>query len=512
MFQQTTNDHSQIFDLVIIGGGINGTGLARDAAGRGLKVLLCEQNDLASATSSASSKLIHGGLRYLEHYEFRLVREALHEREVLLKIAPHLVKPLRFRLPHAPHLRPAWMIRIGLFLYDYLARRETLPGSRGIRLNGQSPLKPEFTRAFEYSDCWVDDARLVVCNAIAARDSGATILTRTCCTGARREQNYWSIDLSSQDKHSGLEQQKTISSRCLINATGPWVSSFIEQKLQLKPEYGIRMIKGSHLVVPRIHDGSEAYILQSNDKRIIFVIPWLNKWSMIGTTDIEYDKNPGEACITDKEISYLLSLANQHFKCHLTAEDIIHSFSGVRPLCNDESNDPSVITRDYTLTIADQNGKLPLLNVFGGKLTTYRKLAQAATDKLAPYFPDMTGPWTSLRPLPGGRIKSPCKYLQVLEQSYPWLPTEVAQRYTTSYGRLCRHWLSGCSSITDLGKHFGNGLYAKEVNYLVEQEWAQCAEDILWRRTKTGVDMPEDNKQQLTDYLAQQHGLLQSNS
>ncbi len=495
---QSGSNSSQInythYDLVVIGGGINGTGIARDAAGRGLKVLLCEQNDLASATSSASSKLIHGGLRYLEHYEFRLVREALREREVLLANAPHLVKPMRFRLPHAPHLRPAWMIRAGLFLYDSLSRRETLPGSHSVRLDRQSPLQSSFTRAFEYSDCWTDDARLVITNALSARQKGADILPGTRCDSACRTDEGWQVTFSGKE-------QGTVLAKALVNAAGPWVANFIENNLKLKPDYGIRMIKGSHIVVPALHNGDEAYILQNADKRIVFVIPWEGQWSMIGTTDVEYEGDPADVSPSAGEESYLLDVANRHFNRQMSHSDIVYRFAGVRPLCNDESNDPSAITRDYTLTISDHEEKLPLLNVFGGKLTTFRRLAESALVKLEPWFPHMGEPWTAEATLPGGKIPSQKAYATTLIIEHPWLPLELAERYASSYGDLCQKFLSKCQSLNDMGQHFGNGLYTAEVDYLKQYEWATCAEDVLWRRTKTGINMPKDNQERLQAYL-----------
>ncbi len=492
------------YDLVVIGGGINGTGIARDAAGRGLKVLLCEQNDLASATSSASSKLIHGGLRYLEHYEFRLVKEALKEREVLLQNAPHLVRPLRFRLPHAPHLRPAWMIRAGLFLYDTLAHRETLPGSQTVKLNGASPLNPEFTKAFEYSDCWVDDARLVIANAVSARELGAEILTKTRCTSAHRSESGWQISLEQASSEAQPEGQpgREITAKALVNAAGPWVASFIESSLQARPDYGIRMIKGSHIVVPALHPGKEAYILQNQDKRIVFVIPWEGQWSMIGTTDVEYTGDPSAVEPSEKEVQYLLDITNRHFNRQITEEDIAYRFSGVRPLCNDESDEPSAITRDYTLTISEPEETLPLLNVFGGKLTTYRRLAESALRKLKPWFPDMSEPWTEHTPLPGGHITSQPDYARELADKFPWLPAEVAQRFACSYGDQCLNFLTPCRQLKDMGQHFGNGLYQAEVDYLRQCEWAHTSEDILWRRTKTGLNLPETARDALAVYLS----------
>ncbi|NQD96507.1 glycerol-3-phosphate dehydrogenase, partial [Pseudomonas sp. CrR25] len=350
------------------------------AAGRGLSVFLCEKDDLAQHTSSASSKLIHGGLRYLEHYEFRLVREALAEREVLLAKAPHIVKPLRFILPHRPHLRPAWMIRAGLFLYDHLGKREKLPASRGLRFGAGSPLKAEITRGFEYSDCWVDDARLVVLNAMAARAQGAHVHTRTRCVSARRSKGLWHIHLERADG-----SRYSIRARGLVNAAGPWVARFIRDDLKQQSPYGIRLIQGSHIVVPKLFVGEQAYILQNEDRRIVFAIPYLERFTLIGTTDREYRGDPAQVAITDDEIDYLLTVVNAHFKKPLSRADILHSYAGVRPLCDDESDEPSAITRDYTLSLSGHPGEAPLLSVFGGKLTTYRKLAESALAELAPF-------------------------------------------------------------------------------------------------------------------------------
>jgi len=364
---------AEIYDVAVIGGGINGVGIAADAAGRGLSVFLCEKDDLASHTSSASSKLIHGGLRYLEHHEFRLVREALAEREVLLAKAPHIVKPMRFVLPHRPHLRPAWMIRAGLFLYDNLGKREKLPGSRSLRFGADSALKPEITRGFEYSDCWVDDARLVVLNAMAAREKGAHIHTRTRCIDAKRVDGVWQVNLQREDGSTF-----TLKARALVNAAGPWVAKFIRDDLQLQSPYGIRLIQGSHLIVPRLYEGEQAHILQNEDQRIVFTIPYLDRFTILGTTDREYTGDPSKVEITDAETDYILKVVNAHFKKQVSRSDIVRTYSGVRPLCNDESDNPSAITRDYTLSLSGGQGEAPILSVFGGKLTTYRKLAESA--------------------------------------------------------------------------------------------------------------------------------------
>ncbi len=391
-------DTNNNYDVIVIGGGINGVAVASDAAGRGLNVALVEMNDLASATSSASSKLIHGGLRYLEHYEFRLVSEALAEREVLLKNAPHLVAPLRFQLPHRPHLRPAWMIRAGLFLYDHLGKRVSLLGSKGVKFAGdESPLLPEMKIGFEYSDCAVDDARLVVANAMLAREKGASIFTQTKCTGARRLADGWLVETSN----ALTGETQSLRAKALVNAAGPWVDRFFDDQLALPSPRSIRLVKGSHIVVPRMYQGDHAYILQNEDKRIVFVIPYMDKYSVVGTTDVDYQGDPSKVAIDDNEKDYLCEIVNQHFKTKISQQDIVSDWSGVRPLCEDESDDPQAVTRDYTIELDDELDDAPLLSIFGGKLTTYRKLGQAAVDKLAPFFPHMGSSWTKEAILPG---------------------------------------------------------------------------------------------------------------
>lgn len=488
---------AEIYDLAVIGGGINGVGIAADAAGRGLSVFLCEKDDLASHTSSASSKLIHGGLRYLEHHEFRLVREALAEREVLLAKAPHIVKPMRFVLPHRPHLRPAWMIRAGLFLYDHLGKRKKLAGSRGLRFGAGSPLKAEISRGFEYSDCWVDDARLVVLNAMAAREQGAHVHTRTRCVSARRSKGLWHIHLERGD--SSL---LSIRARALVNAAGPWVARFIREDLKQDSPYGIRLIQGSHIVVPQLFEGEQAYILQNEDRRIVFVIPYQERFTLIGTTDREYQGDPAKVAITEAETDYLLQVVNAHFKHSLSRSDIVHSYAGVRPLCDDESDDPSAVTRDYTLSLSGHPGEAPLLSVFGGKLTTYRKLAESAMAQLAPYFPKLGPSWTASSPLPGAeQLDSLSALIEALCRRFGWLPTSLARRWANSYGSRSWLMLKGVVNLTDLGEHLGGGLYTREVDYLCEQEWAMQAEDILWRRSKLGLFMSPHQQQRLDQYL-----------
>lgn len=487
----------EILDLFVIGGGINGTGIANDAAGRGLSVGLCEQADLASATSSASSKLIHGGLRYLEHREFRLVREALQEREVLLAKAPHIIHPLRFILPHRSHLRPAWMLRAGLFLYDHLGKRKALPGSRAIKLTPDQGLAPSISRGFEYSDCWVDDARLVVLNAIQARDNGAEVLVRTRCTGVTEVEGLWEVELEERDSGRRLTRR----CRTLVNAAGPWVEQVVRRQIDRSSRYGVRLIQGSHLVVPRINQDERAFILQNTDGRIVFVLPYEEDFSLIGTTDRRYRGNPAEVEASEEEIGYLLSVVNEHFTTSLEPKDVIRTFSGVRPLCDDESADPSAMTRDYTLDLDTQGA--PLLSVFGGKITTYRKLAEAALTTLAPHLPAMTAPWTDTTPLPGGEIGDRDGFEARLQADYPYLDTNQVRRFTRLYGTLCRRFLDGKDSQAALGQAFGAGLTAAEVDYLIEQEWAGSLDDILWRRTKLGLRLTADQQQRLDDYLAQ---------
>ncbi len=487
-----------IKDLIVIGGGINGAGIATDAAGRGLSVLMVEAQDLACATSSASSKLIHGGLRYLEHYEFRLVSEALAEREVLLKMAPHLAFPMRFRLPHQPHLRPAWMIRIGLFMYDHLGKRTSLPKSAGLRFGEDSVLKPEITRGFEYSDCWVDDARLVLANAQMVEEKGGEVMTRTRVTAARRENGLWTVE--AEDIDSG--ETYTWHARGLVNATGPWVKHFFDEGLQLKSPYGIRLIKGSHIVVPRVHTQKQAYILQNEDKRIVFVIPWMDEFSIIGTTDQEYHGDPKEVAIDEGEVSYLLKVYNNHFKQQLKRDDVVWTYSGVRPLCDDESDSPQAVTRDYTLDVHDDNGVAPLLSVFGGKLTTYRKLGEHALEKLRPWYPNMGPAWTQGATLPGGHFTGDRDdYAASLRRRYSFLSESLARHYARTYGSQSENLLEGVRELRDLGEHFGHELYEAELCYLVDHEWVRGLDDAIWRRTKLGMWLSAEQQSRVANWL-----------
>lgn len=486
------------YDVVIVGGGVNGTGIAMDAAGRGLKVLLCEMNDLASATSSSSSKLIHGGLRYLEHYEFRLVQKALAERESLLRNSPHIMWPMRFRLPHRPHLRPAWMIRTGLFLYDHLAKREMLDGSRSIRFDQSGPLKPDITKGFEYSDGWVDDARLVVLTAKKAQQMGARIMTRTKCTRAERGKNTWQVTLNN----SVSGQEFKVTARAMINASGPWVSKLFGETLAMPAPRMIRMVKGSHIVVPRLNQDDEAYILQNEDERIVFVIPYEDRFSLIGTTDVEYEGDPKKAKISPEETRYLLDIVNAHFVRQLTPEDVVWSYSGVRPLMDGEEENAQKASRDYSFEVSHGQDKAPLISIFGGKITTYRKLAEAATDKLCHFFPETKGRWTKTATLPGGDFDNQDNLNSAFETEFPWLPDELRSRYVRTYGTKTRDLLRDCSCMEDLGEHFAGTLYAREVQHLVNNEWAITSEDILWRRTKQGLHASAGNVATLDAYLA----------
>ncbi|EWH10205.1 glycerol-3-phosphate dehydrogenase [Catenovulum agarivorans DS-2] len=486
------------WDLVVIGGGINGVGIANDAAGRGLKVLLCEKGDLASATSSASSKLIHGGLRYLEHYEFKLVKKALAEREVLLKNAPHIMWPLRFYLPHRPHLRPAWMIRAGLFLYDHLSKRERLAGSKLVHFNREnSVLIPEITKGFEYSDGWVDDARLVVLNAMSAANKGATILTQTKCINATDAAEYWHLTLED----SNTKQKTNIQAKCVVNATGPWVEDLFLDALKENSPRKIRLVKGSHLIVPKIHEQEHAYILQNEDKRIVFVLPYEDDFSLIGTTDVEYKGDPGYARIDDNEINYLLKVTNEHFNTSLCKADIVHTYSGVRPLMDDENDNAQAVTRDYTLHLQEQEFSAPLLTVYGGKITTYRKLAQAAVDKLQPFFPKMSPCLTKEEALPGGNFTDHSELTRELAKAYPWLPQVLLRRFVRCYGTLSYKILESAENLDDLGICFSKHLYQKEIDYLIENEWARTLEDIIWRRTKLGLRLSAEQQKQIQSYI-----------
>jgi len=484
----------QTVDMFIIGGGINGAGIARDAAGRGLSVILCEKDDLAQGTSSRSGKLVHGGLRYLEYYEFRLVREALIEREVLLNSASHIIWPMRFVLPHSPNDRPAWLVRLGLFLYDNLGGRKKLPATRTLDLRRDpegAPIKDEYTKGFEYSDCWVDDARLVVLNAKDAAEHGAEVLTRTACTSARREGDLWRVQMT--DTRSGAK--RVVMARALVNAGGPWVNDIIGRVAGTNSSRNVRLVKGSHIITPKFWDGPQAYLVQNHDKRVIFINPYEGDKALIGTTDIPYDGAPEAVSADESEIEYLLNAVNRYFKQTLRREDVLQTFSGVRPLYDDGKGNPSAVTRDYVFDL-DTTGGAPLLNVFGGKITTFRKLAEHAIQKLQVTFPKMGPDWTAKGVLPGGEIENADvpRFLEKLQRDYGWLPRGLARHYARLYGARTSRLIGGATSVAALGQHFGPNFYEAEVRYLMAQEWAETPEDILTRRTKHGLHMSADEK------------------
>jgi glycerol-3-phosphate dehydrogenase len=481
----TTLNTPDTLDLLVVGGGINGAGIARDAAGRGLSVLLCEQDDLAAHTSSASTKLIHGGLRYLEFYQFGLVRKALREREVLLASAPHIMWPLRFVMPHDSHLRPAWMIRAGLFLYDHLARRQRLAGSRGIDLREHpagAPLDPRFRRGFVYSDGWVDDARLVVLNAMDAAERGAEVRTRTRCERLEAVDGLWLATL--RDADGRIERRRF---RVAVNATGPWAASFLAASTPSRSRHGLRLVKGSHIVVPRLFEHDHAYIFQSPDRRIVFAIPYEGDFTLIGTTDVDYDGAPESVRIDAAETQYLCELSNRYFRRRIGPADVVWTYSGVRPLLEDESADARSVTRDYSLELVD--APAPLLSVFGGKITTYRALAEEALARLAPLFPQSRGPWTSGTTLPGGNLPGGDfdVFARELERRYPRLPDALRHRLARAYGTRIDALLDGAGTPAELGVELAPGLHERELVYLQRVEWARSAEDVLWRRSKLGL-------------------------
>ena len=492
----------QVFDLAVIGGGVNGCGIARDAAGRGLSVFLCEERDLAAATSSASTKLIHGGLRYLEQYDFRLVHESLVEREVLLHAAPHIIRPLRFVLPHHRGLRPWPIVRLGLLLYDHLSTGRTLPPTRTIDLRTDPAgkgLKPAYSRAFEYSDCAVDDARLVVLNARDAADRGAEIRTRTRCLTAKRDGDVWRLTL-----HDGRDptHYETVTARALVNAGGPWVGDVLAGVAHMQTPLNVRLVKGSHVVVDRMFDHDRAYLFQNGDGRVCFAIPYQHDYTLIGTTDEDFTGDPATASITDPETDYLLSAVGEYLETPIDRSTIRWTYAGVRPLHGDEKKTAQAATRDYSLELDAPRGCAPLLSIFGGKLTTYRSLSEQALKKLAPSFPEMRGPWTATAPLPGGDIPAPFEqWAGEMARRYAFLDPALVQRLCRAYGTRVVAVLDGVAIETDLGRDFGAGLSQREVDYLVANEWATTAEDILWRRTKLGLRLDAAQVADLTASL-----------
>lgn len=488
-------------DLLVVGGGINGCGIARDAAGRGLAVVLCEQDDLAAHTSSASTKLIHGGLRYLEQCHFRLVRKALQEREVLLASAPHLIRPLRFVMPHDTHLRPMFEIRAGLFLYDHLAPRRRLAASRTLNLHRHpagSGLDPRFDKGFIYSDAWTDDARLVTLNARDAAEHGATVLTRVRCAHAERRADEWRIRLVP----TGGSAPSTVHARALVNAAGPWVANFLQERTTVSPHHTVRLIKGSHIVVPQIFRHRFAYIFQNTDRRIVFAIPYERDFTLIGTTDVEHHGQPQDLQISAAETDYLCATVNRYFTRQISARDVVYSYAGVRPLLGDQSAQAAQVTRDYALELNVDGA--PILSVFGGKITTFRRLAEEAVDRLCAALKVEASPWTRLAVLPGGDLPgaSLAVFLRAIARRFPWLPVAVRERYARAYGTRLVRMIGAARNLPMMGEEVLPGLYEREIDYLCGYEWAQTAADILWRRSKLGLHLPPDSQTRLDAWLA----------
>lgn len=491
-----------IYDLAVIGGGVNGAGIARDAAGRGAKVILLERGDLARGTSSASTKLIHGGLRYLEHFEFALVRESLIERERLWAIAPHIIWPLRFVLPHQKGIRPAWLVRLGLFLYDHIGGRKRLPATRTLNLHREpagAPLKPEFETAFEYSDCWVDDARLVVLNALDAAEQGAKVCTRSEVTHLHRAQGLWHLEIAGR---------APVIAKAVVNAAGPAVLDMLARTDGRigNPDEKIRLVRGSHIVVPKMFETPQAYFCQNPDGRIFFAIPYEDDFTLIGTTDADHHGPLDNITATADEITYICESAGAYFKKEITSADVIYSYAGVRPLVDDGSGKPETASRGYHFDVeCDENGLAPMLSIFGGKITTYRHLAESAVGKLSPYLPVLAGQgWTLERALPGGDfpMEGAGKLAEEFATEYPFLDSAVIRRLVRSYGTRAKNWLGKSKSLADLGQDFDHGLYAAEIDYLVTCEWASTADDILWRRTKLGLRFTPTQVKTLEKYLA----------
>lgn len=485
------------FDLLIIGGGINGAGIARDAAGRGLRVLLAEQNDLASGTSSRSSKMIHGGLRYLETYQFRLVREALQEREVLLKIAPHIIRPLKFILPHVQSMRPRWMLNAGLWLYDHIGGRMSLPrsGTLDLEISPEGrPLLPRYTQGFHYSDCWVEDMRLVVLNAQDAAGRGADILTRTRVTSLHAEDGGWRVRLSGN---------REISAKVVINAAGPWVGETIgltaPAQTPVKPP--VRLVKGSHIIVPRLYDGEWAYLCQNDDGRVVFFWPYERDFTLIGTTDVPFEGNPANVTCSDEEKDYLLGVARNFFRAAPGKLSIVHTYAGVRSLYDDGAKSAKDVTRDYKLTL--EHRPAPFLSIYGGKITTYRRLAEHAMELLAPLFPQAGSAWTGSSPLPGGDIEGThADFVAAMRERHSWLPADLCHRWCRLYGTRIREIIGSAQSLKELGELLAPGLYEAEAEYLVTHEFAHTAEDILWRRTRLGLRLAGAETSRLQEWLA----------
>lgn len=489
------------YDVFIVGGGINGCGIARDAAGRGYSVCLAEMNDLGSGTSSWSSKLIHGGLRYLEHYEFRLVREALGEREVLMRAAPHMIRPMRFVLPQRSGLRSGWLLRIGLFLYDHLGKRKLLPGTRDLDLRRDEagrPLKDEYTKGYEYSDCHVPDARLVVANAVDAARRGADIRVRTRVTEARREGGLWHV--TTHDDRTG--DLSTVTARLVVNAGGPWVDEIIANVTRRNAAQNVRLVQGSHIVTRRLYEHDRAYIVQNEDGRIVFLIPYEDDFTLIGTTDRDYSGDPGEATITPEETRYLLDVANAYLADPIGEGDIVWTYSGVRPLYDDGASAAQEATRDYVLREEVEDGA-PLVNIFGGKLTTFRRLSESVLEKVEALIGEKRPAWTADAPLPGGEFAAERhdEKLAELRSAYPFLPEPHARRLFRNHGTDVWAMLGEARSLADLGRHFGADLYEAEVRFHMDREFATTANDVLWRRTKLALSLSDAQKAELEAFV-----------
>lgn len=496
------NAPQRIADLLIIGGGINGTAIARDAAGRGLSVILCESQDLAEGTSSKSSKLIHGGLRYLEYLEFRLVREALAEREILMRTGPHVVWPQEFILPHTADLRPAWFVRLGLFIYDHLGGRRSLPGCRGVDLSRESvgdPIRATFKRAFSYWDCRSDDSRIVALNAVAARESGAEILTRTAYVSSKFQDGVWRITLRNQ--RTALEHE--VHARIIVNAAGPWANGVLRKLYDVKVKESVRNVKGSHIVLPKIYEGDHAYFLQHHDKRILFVIPYERDFTLVGNTDVAFDGDPTAVEISPEEAEYMCSICSRYFKKRVDPADIVWTWSGLRPLFDDGQDNISAITRDYALRTYRTREGGPILSIFGGKITTGRQLAESAMKELRKFFPSIGPSWTHNTPFPGGDVPGNDfdGFVQRVIEQYPSLPSTLVQDYVRRYGTRALSVLRSVKDVRGLGRSFGGGLYEREVRYLMQEEFALTADDILWRRTKLGLRVPKEGAQQLEAWI-----------
>jgi glycerol-3-phosphate dehydrogenase len=495
----------RIFDLAIIGGGVNGCGIARDAAGRGNSVFLCEMNDLASGTSSWSTKLVHGGLRYLEYYEFRLVREALIEREILWQIAPHIIRPLRFVLPHHDGLRPAWLLRLGLFLYDHIGGRNLLPPTRSVDLSrdevGQPLVAGRYTRGFEYSDCFVDDARLVVLTARDAADRGAEIRTRSRAVEIRQVSKIWQVTVED----GATSERSTIQARVLVNAGGPWVERVLALGAGVNARAKVRLVQGSHIVVPKLYAHDRAYMFQNSDGRIVFVIPYQDDFTLIGTTDRDYDGDPADVKASTEEIQYLCASVSEYLTKPVKPEDVVWTYSGVRPLYDDGASEAKAATRDYVFEL-DTPGGTPLLSIYGGKITTYRRLAEEALERLDPYLRSARARkgWTAKAPLPGGDmdVSAVPALAAELVRLYPFLSPSHANRLAHAYGTRAAKMLGNAKSIADLGQSFGASLTESEVRYLMSSEWARTAEDIVWRRSKLGLRLSASEIAAVDDWIA----------